>query len=155
MSEENNELISSINRIKNKMKLLTLINKAKAEYDKSNYEGCEEACRKILETEPENLTALRGMGCVMLSKAEKDKAVGYYKKALELSDNKEIDYALLGTAYYIYDEFEEAIKYFNMAIDLNENYDFAYEGRNQAMLERHIQITDLQDRLIENELRKN
>ena len=47
---------------------------------------------------------------------------------------------------------EEAIKYFNLAIDENDNYDSAYEGRNQAMLENHVNILDLQDTLIRQKL---
>ena len=45
------------------------------------------------------------------------------------------------------DKLDEAVKYFNLAIDENDDYSSAYEGRNQAMLENHLKIIDLQDSL--------
>ena len=35
----------------------------------------------------------------------------------------------------------------NLAIDENEDYTSAYKGRNQAMLENHVKILDLQESL--------
>ena len=52
------------------------------------------------------------------------------------------------------DNFEEAIKYYNLAIEMNENYELAYEGRNQSMLEKHLQILDMQDSLIKRNMFK-
>ena len=54
----------------------------------------------------------------------------------------------LGNAYQ--DKLDEAIEYFNLAIDNNDDYEYAYDGRNQAMLENHIKIADLQDYLRKN-----
>ena len=45
------------------------------------------------------------------------------------------------------EKLDEAVEYFNLAIDANDNYDKAYEGRNQAMLENHLKIIDLQESL--------
>ena len=50
-------------------------------------------------------------------------------------------------AYYLQDKLDEAIKYFNLAIENNEEYTDAYDGRNQAMLENHLKIMDLQESL--------
>ena len=58
-----------------------------------------------------------------------------------------MEYSLLGTIYYLQENLDEAVKYFNLAIDANDDYDAAYEGRNQAMLENHLKILDLQDSL--------
>ena len=43
------------------------------------------------------------------------------------------------------DRLDEAIENFNLAIENNDNYDSAYEGRNQAILENHLKILDLQE----------
>ena len=59
---------------------------------------------------------------------------------------------LIGMIYYLENNFDEAIKYFNFAIYINDDYDSAYEGRNQSMLERHVDILDLQDALIRQKL---
>ena len=76
-----------------------------------------------------------------------DSAIEFYTKALEYSQTKEIEYTLIGMAYYLQDELDEAVENFNFAIDENENYDPAYEGKNQAMLENHVKILDLQESL--------
>ena len=145
------DITDSVSRIKNKLKLLMLINKAKAEFNKNNYSGCEAVCNEILNKDPKNITALRGLGCAKLAADDKVGAIDYFKKALENSDNKEIEYSLIGTVYYINNEFEDAIEYFNKAIDLNNDFDYAYDGKNQSMLESHLQIADLQEMLINNE----
>jgi len=155
--EENNlsfakKIKNSVKRIKSKLKLLKLIEKAKFEYDRNNYSGCEDACRKILAENPENSTALRGLGCVMQASGNNKKALEYYTKALNFSTNKELEYTLIGTIYYLEENLDMAIKYYNLAIDENEDYDKAYEGRNQAMLENHLKIIDLQESLIKRKI---
>ena len=50
-------------------------------------------------------------------------------------------------SYYLQDKLEDAITYFNLAIDENDLYERAFEGRNQAMLEAHLRLSDLQDSL--------
>lgn len=146
--EKLKELAGSFKRLNSKVILLSLLNKAKKAYEENNYKDCLETCEKILENTPNNSTALRGIGCVMQSNGDFEKAVEYFNKALAFSKNKEIEYTLLGTLYYNQEDLDNAIKYFNLAIDINDNYDPAYEGKNQSMLENHLKIIDLQDILI-------
>jgi len=149
------EISQTIKRINQKFRLLKLLRTAKEEYDRSNYDNCIDNCLKILETNPENSAALRGLGCSMQSLGRFDEAVDYYKEALKNSDKKEVEYTLIGTVYYIQNDFEAALKYYNLAIFQNDDYEPAYEGRNQAMLENHLMLVDLQDELIEREIRGN
>jgi tetratricopeptide (TPR) repeat protein len=90
----------------------------------------------------------------MQAKGNNKKALEYYTQALENSTSKEIEYTLIGTVYYNEDKLEEAIKYYNLAIDANDDYELAYEGRNQSMLENHLQILDMQDSLIKRNMFK-
>ena len=150
-NNKTHEITNTIKRINQKLKLLKLLHLAKAEYEKNNYEDCAKNCLKILETNPNNPIALRGMGCAMQSLLQRDKAIYYYNEALKYSDNKEIEYTLLGTIYYIENNFDEALKNYNLAIEANDDYDPAYEGRNQTILERHLVLADLQDELIKRE----
>lgn len=147
------EISESIKRINQRFRLLKLLRTAKEEYDRNNYEGCIDNCLRLLEINPENPVALRGLGCAMQSLCKSDEAIKCYEEALKYSDKKEIEYTLLGTIYYIQDNFEEALKYYNLAIENNDDYEPAYEGRNQAMLENHLMLVDLQDNLIEREIR--
>lgn len=82
-----------------------------------------------------------------------DECIKACEEALSYSVKKEVEYTILGTLYHSQNNFDEAIKYYNLAIEQNDNYDFAYEGRNQAMLENHLKILDLQDELIKRELK--
>ena len=102
---------------------------------------------KAIEIEPNNSVPYRGLGCIEQFSGNYDSAIKYFFKALELSDSKEVEYTLIGMAYYLTDKLDEAVKYFNLAIDENDDYSSAYEGRNQAMLENHLKIIDLQDSL--------
>ncbi len=97
---------------------------------------------------PEDPDALRGLGLEMQKKGNFDKALEYYFDALKNSSRKEIEYTLIGTIYYLKEELDSALKYFELAIEENDNYEPAYEGRNQTMLENHLKIAELQDRLI-------
>ena len=141
-----------IRKINAKVKLLGLLNRAKKEYDENKLDSCEKTCLEVLQTNPNNFVALRGLGCVMQSRGDFKKALEYYKKALKTSENKEIEYTLIGTIYYLQDDYENAIKNYNSAIDINDDYEPAYEGKNQSMLENHLQILDLQDNLIQRNL---
>ncbi|MCQ2739591.1 MAG: hypothetical protein MJ237_05115 [bacterium] len=140
-----NDLLIPAKRIQAKIRLLNLITKAKTEFDKCNLDGCEEACKRILSENPNNSTALRGLGCVMQAHNNNNKAVEYYLKALDHSEHKEIEYTLLGTLYYGCDDYENALKYYNLAIEANDDYDEAYDGRNQALLEYRLKLIDLLD----------
>lgn len=56
----------------------------------------------------------------------------------------------LGDVCYLKGDLDKAIEYFEKAIELDDNYDEAYEARNQAMLERHLEIAEFQDDLKNN-----
>ena len=146
------EITKKIRKTSGKIKLISLLDRAKQEYEQSKFNDCVSTCKKALKANPNNAIALRGLGCAMQSMGNVKKAIEYYQKALENSENKEIEYSLLGTIYYQEDNLEKAIEYYNLAIDANDNYDPAYEGRNQSMLENHLKIIDLQDSLIQRNL---
>lgn len=156
MSEEEikklKEISSALHRMNAKVKLLGLLERAKFEYEQNNLVDCEKNCREILKSEPKNSIALRGLGCVFQSKGDNKNALKYYEKALLFSEKKEIEYTLIGTIYYNEDNLEKAIEYYNLAIDANDDYNLAYEGKNQSMLERHLQILDVQDSLIKRKI---
>ena len=130
-----------------KIILLKLITTAKSEYDKYNFEESRKSLIKACIIDRKNPVALRGLGCINQFKGRWNSAIRYFKTALKYSTKKEIEYTLLGMAYYLQGKLDEAVEYFNFAIDKNDSYDNAYEGRNQSMLENHLKIIDLQESL--------
>ena len=134
-----------LKRMNVKVKLISLISKAKSEYDRHDYNSEMQTLQEAYTIFPDNPAVLRRLGCIKQAGGEYEDAIAYYTKALEFSKNKEIEYTLIGTAYYLQDKLDEAIENFNLAIEINDNYDAAYEGRNQALLENHVKILDLQE----------
>ena len=150
MSEEEqklNELSDFFKRMSNKIKLVKLITQAKNEYDKYDLKSGYKALEESYRLDKTNPTILRGFGCFKQAEGNYSEAIEFFKKALEYSTAKEVEYCLIGMAYYLQEKLDEAVEYFNLAIDANYNYDKAYEGRNQAMLENHLKIIDLQESL--------
>lgn len=142
-----NEIAARLRRINAKFKLLSLIHRAKEEYDSYDYETGLNTLKEAYEIDSKNPVVLRGIGCMKQFQKDFDSAIEYYKKALEYSENKEVEYTLIGISYYLQDKLDEAVENFNLAIEENDNYEKAYEGRNQAMLENHLKIIDLQESL--------
>ena len=150
MSEEEqklNELSDFFKRMSNKIKLVKLITQAKNEYDKYDLKSGYKALEESYRLDKTNPTVLRGFGCFKQAEGNYEEAIEFFKKALEYSSAKEVEYSLIGMAYYLQEKLDEAVEYFSLAIDANDNYDKAYEGRNQAMLENHLKIIDLQESL--------
>ena len=142
------KLSNSFLHLKTKIILYDLLDKANEEYVKCDYSTGRETLKTALNVEPDSPEALRGLGCIeQFQNKDYEKAIEYFLKALEFSEHKEIEYTLIGMAYYLMECLDESLKYFNLAIEENEDYTSAYEGRNQAMLEQHLQIADLQEAL--------
>ena len=141
------DIAARFRKMTGKVKLIKLITKAKQEYDKYDYESGLSTLEEAIALEPDNPTILRGLGCIYQFRKEYEKALEYYSKALQNSKNKEIEYTLIGIIYYLQDKLDDAVENFNSAIDCNDDYEKAYEYRNQAMLENHLKIIDLQETL--------
>ena len=145
-----NEITEHIRRLNSKILLLKLIIRAREEYEKYDYEAGRRSLIEAYLIDKKRAVVLRGLGCINQFMGKYEVAAKYFKKALRYSNKKEVEYTLLGVLYYIQDRLGEAIEYFNLAIDNNDDYEYAYEGRNQAMIENHIKIADLQDSLKRN-----
>ena len=145
--EKLNEISDYFKRMKNKILLLKLINKAKSEYDKYNFENSRKSLIEAYLIDKKNPIVFRGLGCIKQFSGKFYSAIRYFNMALKYSNKKEVEYTLLGMAYYLQEKFDDAIYYFNLAIDINDNNDLAHDKRNQAILENHLKIIDLQETL--------
>ena len=145
--EQLKELASTFRLLTGKIILIRLMNQAKAEYDKCNFENCRRLLIEAYLKDKKNSAILRGLGCIKQFDGKWNSAIRYFNMALKYSKKQEVEYTLLGMAYYLQDKLDRAITYFNLAIDKNDNYIPAYDKRNQAMLENHLKIIDLQESL--------
>lgn len=146
-AEKLKELAEFFRRMNSKILLLKLITQAKTEYDKYDYEAGRKSLIEAYFIDKKNPVVLRGLGCINQFKGKWNCAIRYFNMALRYSEKKEIEYTLLGMAYYLQGKLDDAVEYFNFAIEKNDNYTKAYEGRNQALLENHLKIIDLQESL--------
>ncbi len=142
-----NEIYANIQRINSKVILLKLIKQAKIEYDKCDYEAGRKFLIQAYIEDRKNPVIYRGLGCISQYNGKYNFAIRMFNLALKYSLKKEVEYTLIGMTYYLLNDLDEAVKYFNLAIDENDNYDYACEGRNQAMLENHLKVADLQESL--------
>ena len=138
------EIYEYIRRINSKVLLLALIKQAKAEYEKCDYEAGRKSLIQAYFQDKKNPVIYRGLGCISQYSGKYNSAIRFFNLALKYSKKREVEYTLIGMTYYMQDKLEDAVKYFNLAIDVNDSYDSAYEGRNQAMLEYHLRVADLQ-----------
>lgn len=145
--EKLNEIYAYIQRINSKVILLRLIKQAKFEYDKCDYEAGRKSLIQAYFEDRKNPVIYRGLGCISQYNGKYNFAIRMFNLALKYSQKKEVEYTLIGMTYYLRDDLDEAVKYFNLAIDENDNYEYAYGGRNQAMLENHLKVADLQESL--------
>ena len=94
MSEELNrlnEISGFFRRMNTKVKLLTLITKAKEEYDRYDYKSGIETLEEAFKIDPQNPTVLRGLGCMKQFSGDYDTAIEFYRKALEFSEAQEVE----------------------------------------------------------------
>ena len=82
-----------------------------------------------------------------VTKQEYLEAVSYFAQISDFNDSADLMSECIRLS-----ENAEKDEVYNKAIDTNDNYEQAFEGRNQSMLEKHIQIIDLQDDLIKRKL---
>ena len=148
MSDNYKDLYSiadSFKKMSQKIKLITLITKAKKEYDSYDYANALITLTKAYELDAKNPAILRGLGCLKQFEKKYDEALSYYKEALNYSRSKDVEYTLMGMVYYFQEKFDDAINCFNNAIIINDDNEIAYDTRNQAILEQHLKMLDLQD----------
>ena len=71
-----------LKRMSVKVKLISLISKAKSEYDSYDYESGMQTLLEAYALAPENPAVLRGLGCMHQFKGEFNQAIEYFEKAL-------------------------------------------------------------------------
>ena len=141
------KLKESYNELNKKLKLFVLLTKAKDEYDKYDYSSGRKTLKEALSVTKENPEIYRGLGCIEQFDGHYETALEYFNQSLKYSQNKEVDYTLIGMVYYLLENYDEALKYFDLALAENIDYESAYEGKNQALLESHVRILDIQEAL--------
>ncbi len=89
-----------------------------AVFDPANYDHAREAFTHVLELDPDNLDALRGLGNVCFDQRQFDKAIATYQHYLRLKPRDVQVVTDLGTMYMAEQNSHEAIAHYSAALSL-------------------------------------
>ncbi len=90
--------------------------------DPSNYQKAREAYAHVLELDPENAEALRGIGDVYFDQRQYEQAIAAYQHYLSRDPNDAHALTDLGTMYLSEHNSREAIKQYNKALALKPDF---------------------------------
>jgi len=93
-----------------------------AAFDPANYDKAHEAFAHVLELEPDNLDALRGLGNVCFDQRQFDKAIATYQHYLRLKPRDVQVVTDLGTMYMAEHNSHEAIARYAAALALDPRF---------------------------------
>ena len=111
--------------------------KMEAAFVEEDFANCKIYASKILESLPDNVNALRGMGVSYFMEEKYEEALQYLAKSLELSDDKEFDYTYIAWCFCNQGKHLKACETFEKAIAVNPLYEPALSGRTQAIIHLH------------------
>jgi len=77
-------------------------------YNKKEYEKARENYEKVIEKDPNNLTAYNGLGNLFRDQKNNEKAEEYYRKALEINDKYTLAYSNLAIMFLDNGQLDEA-----------------------------------------------
>ena len=102
-------------------------------YGKENYSKGDAYFGKIVEYMEDKAEANFGLGLFYYQDMEDiDKAIEYYKKAIELKPDYAAAYTHMGVAYADKDDYDKALEYHKKAVELDSNYAAAYSNMGYA-----------------------
>ena len=93
-----------------------------AQFDPGNYDKAHEAFAHVLELDPDNLDALRGLGNVCFDQRQFDKAIAAYQHYLRLKPKDVQVVTDLGTMYLAQHNSHEAIAHYDAALALEPRF---------------------------------
>ena len=93
-----------------------------AAFDPANYEKAHEAFAHVLELDPDNLDALRGLGNVCFDQRQFDTAIATYQHYLRLKPRDVQVITDLGTMYMAQHNSHEAIARYDAALALDPGF---------------------------------
>lgn len=135
-------LINKLSNITNKLKLLSIMKKMESSFDSKDYISSIGYAEKIIAVLPNNVNALRGLGMSLFMLKDYSKALEFFNKSLEFSDEKEFEYTYIGWCLCNLNFHQKANAAFEKAIELNPLYEPALEGRTQALIHLHGERLD-------------
>lgn len=104
-------------------------------WEQNDTEKCLSYYEKSLDTDPQNVTSLNGMGYVLACEdRDLTKALTLCKRAVEKSPNSAACLDSLGWVYYKLGLFDDAVKYLRMAEDLDKDNNEIAEHVRLAVL---------------------
>jgi len=92
------------------------------------YKDLETLWQDTLKKNPDSLLAWNNMGIIIENRGDKEKAMSYYRKALEIHINDEVSLYNIGTLLKSEGKLDEAVSYYQKAIKIQPNYAMAHNN---------------------------
>ena len=109
----------------------------KKAYADGNYEKAINFMTKVIEVEPEKVSAYNYRGRAYYNLGEYEKAIANYDESIRLNPESAIIYNNRGRAYYNLGEYEKAIANYDESIRLNPESAIIYNNRGRAYYNLH------------------
>ncbi|MHC4269735.1 MAG: tetratricopeptide repeat protein, partial [Planctomycetota bacterium] len=107
-------------------KLAGMLQEALKHHQKGNFDTATILYNKVLEIQPDNISAISLLGALNLQRGNHDVACMLLEKSLTLKPDNAIAHNNLGSALQASGRFQEAINSYKKAIELKQDYDEAY-----------------------------
>ena len=105
---------------------LKLIEKARKEIEKLNYDIAIKDCNKAIELDSTFIDAYHYIGLANNEKKDFDTAISYFKKAIDLNQKYAKSWNHMGFSYEKLKQFDKAIDSYHKAVELDSNYALAH-----------------------------
>ena len=105
---------------------LKLINKAKLEIERKDYDTAIQDCNKAIELDSTHIDAYYYIGIANNEKKEYKNAIEYFKKAIDLNSNHAKAWNNMGFSYEKLNKFDKAIDSYKIAVGFESTYTLAH-----------------------------
>ncbi|HJO92325.1 MAG TPA: tetratricopeptide repeat protein [Victivallales bacterium] len=102
-----------------------------------------EAFRNYLETDPNSVIGLIGLGYSYFNSGNEHSAIQTFQKALNLNSRSAAALTGIGRVEFREGDFDKAIYYFNRALEINPKSESAYYGKLQTVRFMHLKNREL------------
>jgi 2-O-methyltransferase len=105
-------------------------------YQAGNLQQAVNICKKIVNSQPNNINAVNMLGVICYQQKDYDSAIHYMINLINLKPNNAQAYYILGHSMQEKGQIDEAITYYQQSLKLNSNFAEAYYNLGTILLDK-------------------
>lgn len=102
-----------------------------------NHDDAEKCVQKLIELAPGDARGWHGLGMISMQKRDMDKAIKYFKRAIDVLPDSSMMLMSLAWAYFCAEQYEQSEKSFNAVLEINTNFGEAWGGLACSLVAQH------------------